>query len=64
MGFTWLFAYAPAAFTEDDNLVAGNVELLQRLADNFLRRAIAVSIRGVPGVQAAIISSLKKFQGL
>jgi hypothetical protein len=61
---TWFFAYAPAAFTKDDNLVAGNVELLQRFANNFLRRAIAVGISGIPGIQTAIISSLEKVQGL
>jgi hypothetical protein len=57
---TWLFTDGPAAFTQDQDLVARDVELFQCFANDFLRNAIAVRVGGVPCVETTIIRCFKK----
>lgn len=64
VGRTRLFANGPAAFCQDEDLMTGNVELLQCFADNFFGDAIAVSIGGIPGIETTIIRRLEKLQCL
>jgi hypothetical protein len=56
---TWFLSNGPAAFAKDEDFVARNVELLQCLANDFLRCAIAVSIGCVPGIETTVVGSFE-----
>lgn len=47
---------------ENDNLLAGDIELLQRFANYDLGLSVGVCIGGVPSVDAIIVGSLEKLQ--
>ena len=55
-------AHVTVAFAEDDELVPGNVELLDRLADDLFAYAVAVDVGGVPGVEAAVVGCFEKLE--
>lgn len=46
------------------NLLAGDVELLQRFANNDLGLSVGVCIGGVPSVDAIIVGSLEELQAI
>lgn len=60
MRYTWLLADGPVALAEDDDLGARDVVLLQGLADDDLRGAVAVDVGRVPCVEAAVIGGLEE----
>lgn len=53
---TRLFTNGPAAFCQNENFVARNVEFLQCFTDDLFGDTIAVCIGGIPGIETAVIS--------
>ena len=45
---------------QDDHLLARDVVLLQRLADDDLRFAVRIGVRRVPGVDAGVVGGLEQ----
>ena len=54
------FADVGKAFGHDDQLVAWDAVLFDRLAEDLLRSTVAVDICGVPCIQATVVGSLQK----
>lgn len=61
---THVFACGPVALGHDDNLVPRDTVLLQRLSNDFLRRAVGVHVGGVPGINPHIVRRLEKGDAL
>lgn len=59
-GLTGLLADREKALGQNDNLLARNVVLLQRLADCNLGRAVRVHVGRVPGVEASVVGGLEQ----
>jgi hypothetical protein len=59
-----LLAHIPIAFAQDHNLVPRDLVLLDRFPDDLLAHAVAVHVRRVPGVEAAVVRRFKKWEGL
>ena len=57
-----LLANVAIALAQDDDLIPRDVILLDRLADDLLADTITVHVRGVPGVEATIVSCFEKWQ--
>lgn len=60
---TRFLAHVAPTFTQNHDLVSGDIILLNRLADNLLAHAIAIYIRRVPSVQSTIIRCFEERKG-
>jgi len=59
-----LLTHIPKALAQDDDLVPRDLVLLDRLANDLLAHTVAVHIRGIPSVEAAVVSGFKQREGL
>jgi hypothetical protein len=59
-----LLAHAPVALCHDDDFLARDLVLAQRLAHNLLANPVGVHVGRVPRVEAAIIRGFQQGEGL
>jgi hypothetical protein len=55
-----LFTDIAVAFTQNHDFIPRNLILLDRFADDLLADTIAVHVRRVPGVEAAVVSGFQQ----
>jgi hypothetical protein len=58
-----LLAHIPIAFAQDHNLVPRDLVLLDRFPDDLFAHTITVHVRGIPGVEAAVVSRFEEREG-
>jgi hypothetical protein len=58
-----LLTNIPVAFTQNHDFIPRNLVLLDRFADDLLADTVAVHVRRVPGVEAAVVSGFQQGEG-
>jgi hypothetical protein len=54
------FADSTEAFGQEDELLAGKIELLDRLAYHFFADTVAIDVGGVPGVKTTVVGAFQE----
>jgi hypothetical protein len=61
---SWFFAHNSEALGQDNQLVSWDIVLLDRFANKHLASTVRIDISGIPGIEASVVCSFQKWEGL